>query len=184
MDLALIAAIATIVGVLIVVGRALGWHPLTYEMADSHPLEDPVTERIFGPPSVFDHSPRQARTVIRHEMPSHRNKGWREVRILFGRECRFGKLCVWRGKTSDGSIEDCVLMARPPGAPPARPLPSGRAPVEVHSRSELPDGLDVSRVSWVRGNRLHGYQKILDNAGREWHLIGPTGTREVLTWKK
>ena len=165
--------------VLVALGIALqqDWLPPKYEMADSHPLRDPRTEPIFGPASVFDHSPRAARVVPRYALPKYKADGFEPVRIAFGRECRLGRLCIWRGKVSDGSIQECVLMARPRGstAAPVNPPLSGREPVYASATTHLPEGLAPERVSWVRENQLQARTKVVDNAGREWRFRDPGG---------
>ena len=154
-----------------------GWLPRKYEMVDSHPLRDSKIEPIFGPASVFDTSPRAARVVARDMMPKYKSNGFKVVRVAFGREFPFGRVCVWRGKVSDGSIQECVLMARPidTKAAPFTPPPSGRELVYASSTVDLPKGLAPERVVWVRQNQLAGRTKVLDNSGREWRMQDPGG---------
>jgi len=161
-----------------------GWLPPKYHMADSHPLEDPVTAKIFGPASVFDHSPRKARVVPRYLVPKYRADGFKPVRVAFGREFRFGRQVVWTGKVSDGSIQECPLMARPPNAAAAEASPaSGQKAQVVHSMHELPEGVSADKVAWVRRDGLAGRRKVIDNAGREWHLERHGGPL-FLVWKE
>ncbi len=173
----LLIGLASLVLTALAIALQQGWIPPKYEMADSHPLRDPTTEKIFGPASVFDHSPRQARVVVRHMVPKYKAEGFKIVRIVFGREFSLGRVCVWRGKVSDGSIQECVLMAKPRGSTASliTPPPSGREPVYGSSTTHLPDGLDPARVSWVRENQLSGRTKVLDNAGRDWRIRDPDG---------
>ena len=166
---------------IILAGLALafqqGWLPRKYKMVDSHPLRDPKTERIFGPASEFDNSPRAARVVARHMTPQHESDGFKVVRIAFGREFRFGQTCIWRGKVSDSSVQECVLMARPVRTMAASntPPPSGRNPVYVCSTTDIPEGLAPERVAWVPQNQLTGRTKVLDNEGCERRMKDPGG---------
>ncbi len=180
-----VIGIAGLVVALLALAFQQAWLPPKYEMADSHPLQDPVAAKIFGPASVFQQSPRQARVVIRHMVPGYKAEGFRVVRVAFGRESSLGRICVWRGKVSDGSIQECVLMARPKGAEssPTTPPPSGREPNYANSVTDLPQGLDPSRVSWVPASQLSGRAKVLDDTGCEWRLRDPHGDL-YLVWKR
>lgn len=84
--------------------------PPKYEMSDIHPMRDPVTVKLFLSNDGIDRLPR---CILRHDVPKYKQDGFKIIRIFLGREFPLGGECIWRGKVSDGSIQDCVLMAKP-----------------------------------------------------------------------
>lgn len=84
--------------------------PPKYRMSDVHPMEDPVTVTLFSGEGGVDRLPR---CIIRYEVPKYKADGFKIVRIAFRREFLFGQECVWIGQVSNGSVQECVLMAKP-----------------------------------------------------------------------
>jgi hypothetical protein len=149
-----------------------------YAMASARVLEDPLAFRLFGPASVFDHSPRMARVIPRHLVAKYEAEGFRIVHAAFGREIWCGRELVW----SDGK-QECVLMARPNGAPRHPAAPQATGPPRYQQISDIPDGVDPALVSYVRESKVGARQTVIDNSGREWRVRDPGGDL-VLIWKR
>ena len=186
MDLFGILGLAVTVA-LFVIGLAFqrGWLPRRHQMADWHPLRDGVGASIFGPEDVFDSSPRRPLVVVRHRLPSYRADGFEIVRVLFSREFRWGRRCVWSGEADDGSVQEFVLMARPKDTNLTSRLryPSGLPPhYEPSTSAELPRSIAPSSVSW-RWATERSRVAVLDDHGREWRVADPDGDL-VLFWNQ
>jgi len=144
-----------------------GWLPPKHHMVDPHPMQDPLAARVLGPPAAFEQSPRMPRVVVRHMLPQYEADGFRVVRVAFGREFRWGRECVWTGKVSDGSVSECVLVARPAASPSPRAAhPSGQEPVIASSAEDIPFGIDPARVGWARPEKAARRRLVLDSQGR------------------
>jgi hypothetical protein len=153
-----------------------GWLPPKYHMAAADPYEDPVTAKVFGPVMLRDVTGRKPRVVLRYMVPQYEADGFRVVRILAGREFRWGRECHWTGRVSDGSVQTCVLMARPRKTNPFVDAshPSGLAPYYAASTNEVPDGVNPETVAWVHYPAPSSARPVLDTDGREWRLSRPS----------
>ena len=76
-----------------------------YRMKSSRPEEDSLTAVLVNTMGGLD-GPCKPRMVIRYMVPEYEGNGFVVIRSEDGREC------VWTGKVSDGTIQECVLMAK------------------------------------------------------------------------
>jgi len=81
--------------------------PEPYRSSSVRVDENPVTARLAANIGGIS-GPSLPRMVIRYEVPKYEGTGWEIVQLDDGREC------LWTGKVSDGSIQECVLMAKKP----------------------------------------------------------------------
>jgi hypothetical protein len=164
-----------------IVGSLLNWLPhrlAPYRMVSANVQEDRITAAIFGPTSQ-----RCARVILRYMLPQHNADGFKVVRIRGRREARFGRECVWTGTVSDGSVQECVLVARPAeGGPGTAPrYPSGQAH-HYASPGHLPWGVNGNAVVAVLERNAESRARLLDDQGREWRIADPAGDL-VIVWR-
>ncbi len=107
--------LGTVLIPLVALAYQQGWIPPKCEVTHVHPCKNALLARIF----VSDDSPRMPRFIIRHMVAKYKNDGFKIVRLAFSREFILGQEVIWKGKVSDGSIQECVLMAKPNAQPVA-----------------------------------------------------------------